>query len=74
MILLAQTFQNLGMQARATRIWETVHNLAPNHAIFNPPPGKGQGKAKDQLQGMGEQFGSLMADAKIALGRIFKRG
>ena len=74
MILLAQTFQNLGMQARATRIWETVHNLAPNHVIFNPPPGKGSGQAKERLQGLGEQFSSLVADAKLTLDKIFRRG
>jgi curved DNA-binding protein CbpA len=77
-ILLAQTFQNLGMQARATRLWETVHNLAPTHPIFNPAPGKGKGsgkaQAKEKLQGLGEQFSALVAEARIALGKIFKRG
>ena len=32
-ILLAETFQALGMHARASRLWNVVHNLAPNHPI-----------------------------------------
>lgn len=77
MIILASTFQNLGMQARATRLWETVRNQAPNHAIFNQPV-KGSGgkgpKAKEQIQGLGEQVSALVAEARLALGKLFKRG
>ena len=73
MILLAQTFQQKGMHARASRLWENVRNLAPNHALFSPA-GKKAPKAKEQLQGMGEQFNALVAEARIALGKIFKRG
>ena len=73
LIMLAQSFQSLGMQARATRLWGTVRNLAPNHAIFNAP-GKKSPKAKEQLQGLGEQVNALVEEAKAALGKIFKRG
>lgn len=73
MILLAQTFQQKGMHARASRLWETIRNLAPNHALFNTP-GKKAPKAKEQLQGLGEQVNALVAEAKVALGKIFKRG
>ncbi len=41
-ILLATTFQNLGMHARASRLWNIVHNLAPNHPIFSPAAGAGK--------------------------------
>ncbi len=77
LILLAKTFQNLGMQARATRLWEVVHNLAPNHPIFNQPSkgsAKGGPMGKEQIQGLGEQFTALVAETKIKLGKIFKRG
>ncbi|GEM_PF-376433 len=76
MILLAQTFQGLGMQARATRLWETVHNLAPDHAIFRQP-GKStnpKGKAKEQMASLGEQWNELVAETRIKLEKLFKRG
>jgi tetratricopeptide (TPR) repeat protein len=76
-ILLAKAFQNLGMQARATRLWSTVHNLNPNHPIFNQPAqaaGKKGTFGKEQIQGFGEQFSALVAEARIALDRFFKRG
>ena len=74
-ILLAETFQSLGMHARASRLWNVVHNLAPNHPIFSPvatTPGK-KGK-NNEKPGLGEQFNSLMANAKEAINRILKRG
>jgi hypothetical protein len=77
MILLAKTFQNLGMQARATRLWETVHNQAPNHAIFDKPKKaatKGGPKAKEQMASLGEQWTDLVAEAKIKFEKLFKRG
>jgi len=41
-ILLAETFQTLGMHARATRLWEVVRHLRPNHPVFAPAVGKGR--------------------------------
>ena len=75
-VLLAQTFQTLGMHARASRLWNVVHNLAPNHPIFSPAGGKtAQGsKGGREVPGMGEQFSALVANAKEAVSRIFKRG
>jgi tetratricopeptide (TPR) repeat protein len=73
-ILLAQTFQSLGMHARASRLWGVVHNLAPNHAIFSPAGTHGGGGKKEKAPGLGEQWTSLVANAKEAVGRIFKRG
>jgi hypothetical protein len=52
-----------------------VHNLAPNHPIFSPvatTPGK-KGK-NNEKPGLGEQFNSLVANAKEAINRILKRG
>jgi hypothetical protein len=74
-ILLAETFQSLGMHARASRLWNVVHNLAPNHAIFSPLGANAAAKGKNnEKPGMGEQFASLVANAKEAFNRIFKRG
>ena len=75
-ILLAETFQALGMHARASRLWNTAHNLAPNHAVFTPVAAQGGGKrAKNrETLSLREQLSSLVAEAKLALDRIFKRG
>jgi curved DNA-binding protein CbpA len=75
-ILLAETFQALGMHARASRLWNTAHNLAPNHEVFTPAVAQGGGKkAKNrETPSMREQLSSLVAEAKLALDRIFKRG
>jgi tetratricopeptide (TPR) repeat protein len=76
MILLAQTFQGLGMQARATRLWETVHNLAPDHVIFKQPgkPTSKKSQAKEQIQSLGDQWSELVAETRVKLEKLFKRG
>ncbi|BDU72464.1 J domain-containing protein [Mesoterricola silvestris] len=76
MILLAQTFQGLGMQARATRLWESVRNLAPDHAIFKQPgkPADKKAVAKEQVASLGEQWAELVAETRIKLEKLFKRG
>ena len=76
-ILLAKTFQGLGMHARASRLWGVAHNLAPNHAVFAPAAKlgiKGKKSTEGNPLGMGEQFASLVAEAKQAISRIFNRG
>ena len=75
-ILLAQTFQALGMQARATRLWSEVRAMAPGHAVFGAPARKANAKAKaaEEPPGMGEQFSNLVAEAKTVISRLFKRG
>ncbi|MDR3673187.1 MAG: DnaJ domain-containing protein [Holophaga sp.] len=70
-ILLAETFQGLGMHARASRLWNTVHNLAPNHPIFSPVKIKGKNSEKP---GLGEQWNTLVATTKDAINRLLKRG
>jgi hypothetical protein len=75
-ILLAQTFQNLGMQARATRLWETVHNLAPDHAIFHQAS-KTKGTPSKAKAGegatLGEQWATLVAEIKIKWAQLFTK-
>jgi hypothetical protein len=74
-ILLAETFQSLGMHARASRLWNTVHNLAPDHPIFKPVPQAGGKKGKNSDKpGLGEQWNTLVANAKDAIQRMLKRG
>jgi hypothetical protein len=75
-ILLAQTFQVLGMHARASRLWNIVHNLAPNHPVFSPavPAGGGKKAAKEKGPSLSEQWESLVANAKEAINRLLKRG
>jgi hypothetical protein len=71
-ILLAETFQSLGMHARASRLWNTVHNLAPNHPIFSPVKvTKGKNREKP---GLGEQWTTLVATTRDAINRLLKRG
>jgi curved DNA-binding protein CbpA len=73
-ILLAETFQSLGMHARASRLWNVVRNLAPNHPIFSPVGATGGKGKNNEKPGLGEQFASLVANAKEAINRIIKRG
>jgi curved DNA-binding protein CbpA len=77
-ILLAQTFQNLGMQARATRLWEVVHNLAPNHAVFKQAAkakaADSNRKAKDLAPGLAEQWENLVAEVKVFWAKHFRKG
>jgi cytochrome c-type biogenesis protein CcmH/NrfG len=74
-ILLAQVFQSLGMHARASRLWNVVRNLEPNHPIFSPAPSPStKRKAGGDGPGMGEQLSALVAEAKETMSRLFKRG
>ena len=78
-ILLARTYQSLGMHARASRLWDLVRRLAPNHPVFAPPPkppaGKpNPGKGESAKPGLGEQFAALADSVKSALSRIIHRG
>jgi len=82
-ILLAQAFQTLGMQTRATRLWEVAYNLAPKHPIFRKggeqaragaKGGSGKVAAKEAQAGLGEQWTALVEGTKDKLSRLFKRG
>ena len=75
-IRLAEIFQTVGMHARATRLWETARNLAPNHKYFVVEQRKASAKAKaaEKAQSMGEQFAVLKEQTKDLVNRWFKRG
>jgi len=71
-ILLARTYQNLGMHARASRIWTEVRQLAPNHPIFAPPP-KPHAHKPPAHKPEPDKPG-LLDTVKAALSRIINRG
>lgn len=73
-ILLAEVFQSVGMYARATKMWETARELAPNHRYFIQEKKKASAKAVEQVQGIGEQFAVLREQGKALINRWFKRG
>ena len=73
-IRLAEVFQSVGMYARATRLWETARNLAPNHKYFVVEQKKAAAKAGEHLQGIGEQFAVLREQGKSLINRLLKRG
>ena len=75
-IRLAEIFQTVGMYARATRLWETARNLAPNHRHFREEQRKASAKAKavEKAQSMGEQWVLLKEQGKTLIQRMLKRG
>ena len=74
-ILLATTFQGLGMHARASRLWGIARNLAPNHPIFAPAGKQADGRrsTKEVAQNLGDQLSAAVDSAKDAVRRLFKR-
>jgi len=66
MIRLADVFQSLGMQARASTVRDSARQIAPKHKAFRqvvpkaPSPTSGGGGLMDQLSAL--------------MGRLFKRG
>lgn len=73
-IRLAEVFQSVGMYARATKLWETARELAPNHKYFVVEQKKAAAKAAEQVQGMSEQFVVLKEQGRALINRLFKRG
>lgn len=75
-IWLAQIFQDVGMYARATKLWDSARNLAPNHKYFIKEQKKASADAKaaEQAQGLGEQFAVLKEQGKALINRWLKRG
>lgn len=72
-IRLAEVFQSVGMYARATKLWETARELAPNHKYFVVEQKKAAAKAAEQVQGMSEQFAVLREQGKALINRLLKR-
>ena len=81
-ILLAQTFQNLGMHARASKLWSVVHNLAPGHPVFGGPAKKTdakeakgtKGKAAEGALSLKDQWANLVGDLRDKINSLLKRG
>jgi hypothetical protein len=77
-ILLAQTFESLGMPARAGRLWTNAAQLAPNHPlVVGPgtriPGGKGLGGG-GKAAGLQNAWANLVDGVRSAVDRILKRG
>ncbi len=60
-VRLAGLYQSLGLNTKATRMWDTVRRLDPGHPVFNEDSQKA---ARPQFQNLGEQFAALIEDAK----------
>ncbi|MBI4911448.1 MAG: J domain-containing protein [Acidobacteria bacterium] len=72
-IKLAETYQALGMYARATRYWEWARNLAPDHPYFVKQRASAKEKAMETAEGLGGTLKMWVDQAKDALSRITKR-
>ena len=72
-IKLAETYQGIGMYARATRYWEWAANLAPDHPYFVKQKASAKERAQEAAEGLGGQFRMWVDQAKDALGKLTKR-
>jgi tetratricopeptide (TPR) repeat protein len=72
-IKLAETYQGIGMYARATRYWEWAANLAPDHPYFQKQKASTKERAQETAEGIGGQFRLWVDQAKDALGKFTKR-
>ncbi|MBP1626111.1 MAG: heat shock protein DnaJ domain protein [Holophagaceae bacterium] len=63
-IRLAELFQAVGMNARATKLWEVAHRLAPGHPVFAKAP---SAKAGGILH---DQWLDLVGRVGVWLGRL----
>lgn len=72
-IHIAQIYQAMGMQTRATRYWEWAHNLDPKHPYFEQQETGAKGKLLDTADDIKGSINSLMADAKGIFGRFGKK-
>lgn len=72
-IHIAQIYQSLGMQTRATRYWEWAYNLEPKHPFFEQQETGAKGKVLEAAGDIKGSINSLMADAKGLFGRFGKK-
>ncbi len=72
-IKLAETYQGLGMYARATRYWEWAANLAPDHPYFVKQKASAKDRAQEAAEGLGGQFKLWVDQAKDAFGKLTRR-
>ncbi len=72
-IHIAQIYQSLGMQTRATRYWEWAYNLAPKHPFFEQQETGAKGKLLNTADDIKGSINSLVSDAKGLFGRFGKK-
>lgn len=72
-IHLAQIYQSMGMQTRATRYWEWAYNLEPKHPFFQQQETGAKGKLQDTAEDLKGSLNNLMSDAKGLFGRFGKK-
>jgi tetratricopeptide (TPR) repeat protein len=72
-IHLAQIYQTMGMQTRATRYWEWAYNLAPKHPFFEQQETGAKGKLLETAGDIKGSIHGFMEDAKGLFGRFGKK-
>ncbi len=73
-IHIAQIYQSMGMQTRATRYWEWAYNLAPKHPFFEQQETGAKGKILETADDIKGSITGLMVEAKGLFGRFGKKG
>ncbi|MBL0209367.1 MAG: DnaJ domain-containing protein [Holophagaceae bacterium] len=73
-IHIAQIYQSMGMQTRATRYWEWAFNLAPKHPFFEQQEVGAKGKLLEKADDIKGSITGLMEEAKGIFGRFGKKG
>ena len=73
-IHLAQIYQSMGMQTRATRYWEWAYNLAPKHPYFEQQETGAKNKLLDKADDIKGSLTGMMEEAKGIFGRFGKKG
>ncbi len=57
-IRLAELYQSVGLSTKATRMWETVRRIAPDHKVFQHESKRAA--ALGEVQNLGDQFRLLV--------------
>lgn len=70
-IRLAELYQSVGLNTKASRMWEVALRIDPGHPVFQQTTTKATG-AMAQFQGLGEQAAGLLEDVK-GIFRRFKK-
>ena len=73
-IHIAQIYQSMGMQTRATRYWEMAYNIAPKHPYFEQQETGAKSQTPDKADGIKGSLTGLMEGAKGIFGRFGKKG
>jgi len=73
-IHIAQIYQSMGLQTRATRYWEWAYNLAPKHPFFEQQEIGAKGKILETTDDIKGSIHGFMEIAKGIFGRFGKKG